>query len=69
MQNLNQGSLSKKSVTVNDTKLKRVKRMLKTRNDSETIRFLIDKELALQAALEANQQLRLTGGARPIMWR
>lgn len=56
-------------MTVNLYKLHKVKKILKAKNDSETIRLLIDKELALQSALKANQSFREAGGSNPILWR
>lgn len=62
-------SLVKKSVTLNKSKLNRVKKLLKTRNDSETIRALVDKELGLQQAVRANRRLTKLGKITPIIWR
>lgn len=61
--------LAKKSVTLNLFKLRKLKKMLKTRNDSETIRVLMDKELALRLALKANQTLRKSKEIQPITWQ
>lgn len=69
MNSLQHETLVKKSVTVNLDKLRKVKKILQAGNDSETIRMLIDKELALRLALRANQKLRDEGGINPILWR
>lgn len=69
MLDLQHGTLIKKSVTINLDKLRKVKKLLQAGNDSETIRMLVDKELALRAALHANQKLRDEGGINPILWR
>lgn len=61
--------LAKKSVTINLFKLKKLRKLLKTSNDSETLRVLMDKELALQMAMKANQTLRHSGEIHPITWQ
>lgn len=62
-------TLAKRSVTLDLAKLRRVRRMIKARNDSETIRWLVEKELALQLAVKANQDFRNAGGLRAVIWR
>lgn len=70
MNGLHHEVLIKKSVTINMDKLRKVRRLLHTGNDSETIRVLIDRELTLRQALRANQKLRRSGGGiQPILWR
>lgn len=65
----NVAELVKKSVTLNLPKLRRLRKILQTRNDSETIRVLMDKELALRSALKANQALRRFGEIHPVTWQ
>lgn len=67
--NTHNETLVKKSVTLNKSKLNKVKKLLKTRNDSETLRALVDKELGLRSAVKANQELRRAGTINPIIWR
>ena len=64
-----ENGLVKKSVTLNLMKLRKLRKILKTRNDSETIRVLIDKELALRSALKANQTLRQLEPIEPVTWQ
>lgn len=59
----------KKSVTLNLVKLRKLRKILKTHNDSETIRVLIDKELTLRSAMMANRELRKFGTIHPVTWR
>ena len=62
------GNLVKKSVTLDEVKLEKVKRLLKARNDSQALRVLIENELAYRSAVKANQELRHLGPLTPVRW-
>lgn len=69
MHSLGNEELVKKSVTLNLPKLRKLRKMLKAKNDSETIRILIDQELNLRFAMQANQLLRGRGQIQPVTWQ
>lgn len=68
MKGLHAGNLVKKSVTLDEVKLEKVKKLLKARNDSQALRVLIDKELAYRSSVKANQELRDLGPLTPVRW-
>lgn len=61
-------NLVKKSVTLDEVKLEKVKRLLKAKNDSQALRVLIDKELAYRSSVKANRELRAMGPLSPVRW-
>lgn len=61
-------NLVKKSVTLDEVKLRRVRRLLKATSDSQALRVLIDKELAYRSSVKANQELRDLAPLTPIRW-
>lgn len=59
----------KKSVTLNQEELDRVKAILDARTDSEAIRTLIRERLAVEGALEAHRRIGRGKGIDLVEWR
>lgn len=59
----------KKSVTLNQEELARVKAILGARTDSEALRQLIRERLAVEGALQAHRRIARGRAIVPVLWR
>lgn len=63
------GALTRTTLLLETGKVRRLRKALQSRSNSEAVRRVIDDRLAVEAGLQALQDLRKLGSPEDVFWR
>jgi hypothetical protein len=63
------GALTRTNLLLETAKVRRLRKALQSRSNSEAVRCVIDERLAVEAGLQALQDLRKRGGPEDVFGR